>query len=201
MIGDETPVAQQRRERRKLATRRAIQLAALRLAVERGPEHVTVQAISDAADIAPRTFFTYFSSRDEALAIENWSPARLREMLGARPPEEPPMAAVRAVAKDFAAEMAAEPERMRLITELARCHPNHVHHPVNADEACVQVVIEDIAARTGLDSRNDAYPAVAGWSVWIAAKVALQRWSEQTGGADPPDRFFDEAFDILERGL
>ena len=43
-----------RRERKKLATRQALQDAALRLVAERGLEQVTVEDISEAADVATR---------------------------------------------------------------------------------------------------------------------------------------------------
>ena len=55
------------RERKRLATHRAIQLAALQLVHERGLDNVTVDEISRVADISPRTFFNYFTSKEEAL--------------------------------------------------------------------------------------------------------------------------------------
>lgn len=58
------------RERKRRATRRAIQLAALQLVRERGLDGVTVDAISARADVSPRTFFNYFDSKDEALLGE-----------------------------------------------------------------------------------------------------------------------------------
>ncbi|MDJ0376252.1 TetR/AcrR family transcriptional regulator [Cryobacterium sp. PH31-L1] len=55
------------RERKRLATRRAIQHAVLTLSRERGIDHVTVEDISRVANVSPRTFFNYFSSKDAAL--------------------------------------------------------------------------------------------------------------------------------------
>jgi AcrR family transcriptional regulator len=55
------------RERKRRATRRAIQLAVLKLAAERGLEHVTIEEVSRIADISPRTFFNYFVSKEAAI--------------------------------------------------------------------------------------------------------------------------------------
>jgi len=58
------------RERKRLATRRAIQLAALELASERGFDRVTIDEISHAANVSPRTFFNYFPSKESAIIGE-----------------------------------------------------------------------------------------------------------------------------------
>ncbi|HEY9477402.1 MAG TPA: TetR family transcriptional regulator [Microbacteriaceae bacterium] len=55
------------RERKRLATRHAIQLACLTLVEESGLEKVTVEQISARADVSPRTFFNYFPTKEAAL--------------------------------------------------------------------------------------------------------------------------------------
>ncbi|NED89115.1 TetR family transcriptional regulator, partial [Streptomyces sp. SID11233] len=55
------------RERKKAATREAVHKAALSLAVEHGFEHVTVEAIADAAGISRRTFSNYFTAKEDAV--------------------------------------------------------------------------------------------------------------------------------------
>ncbi|MBT1605299.1 TetR/AcrR family transcriptional regulator [Curtobacterium flaccumfaciens pv. betae] len=55
------------RERKRRATRRAIQQAALRIALEDGLGAVTVDEISRRADVSPRTFFNYFPSKEQAI--------------------------------------------------------------------------------------------------------------------------------------
>ena len=52
------------RERKKARTRRTLIDAAVDLCLRQGYESTTVEQISDAADISPRTFSRYFASKD-----------------------------------------------------------------------------------------------------------------------------------------
>src|SRR3954469_18002584 len=78
------------RERKKQATRAALADAAWNLAAEHGVSAVTIDDIAQAADVSPRTFFNYFSSKEEAVlertaAIGHALAAAIR----ARPADEP----------------------------------------------------------------------------------------------------------------
>jgi len=76
------------RERKRLATRRAIQFAVLELVAQRGLENVTVDEVSRVADVSPRTFFNYFASKEEALIGESPSlpeDAKVEDFVNAGP--------------------------------------------------------------------------------------------------------------------
>ena len=55
------------REIKKVRTRESIEVAAVSLAIDDGPEAATVQRICGMADISERTFFNYFASKDDAI--------------------------------------------------------------------------------------------------------------------------------------
>ena len=55
------------RERKKVATRQALGVAAMRLAIERGLDNVLVEDIAEAAGVSARTFNNYFASKYEAI--------------------------------------------------------------------------------------------------------------------------------------
>jgi AcrR family transcriptional regulator len=55
------------RERKKQRTREAIVEAAFELFEERGFDGTTINDIAEAAEIAPRTFFAYFPSKDDVV--------------------------------------------------------------------------------------------------------------------------------------
>lgn len=83
---------QSRRERNKIATRRAIGRAALSLMEELGYDCVTIDQVADRADVSRRTFFNYFSSLNDALHDHNtWIFEYAAELLQKQSPDLPVM--------------------------------------------------------------------------------------------------------------
>src|SRR5215475_3348078 len=63
------PVSEGLRQRKRRETRAALSRSAMRLCMQRGGwENVTVDDIAAAANVSPRTFRIYFSSKAEAVA-------------------------------------------------------------------------------------------------------------------------------------
>jgi AcrR family transcriptional regulator len=110
------------RERKKLATRRALGEAAMRLAIERGLENVLVEDIAAAAEVSPRTFNNYFASKYEAIsALAVDRSFRIGEELRARPAAESLWDAVRGAVLTVyqAGSRAPDPQRIEMIRLVA----------------------------------------------------------------------------------
>ena len=78
------------RERKKYATRKAIEDVAWELFTERGYAATSVDDIAGRASVAPRTFFRYFPTKEDVLYGEpHEAMAALGEAFHARPVDEP----------------------------------------------------------------------------------------------------------------
>src|SRR6516162_10318903 len=55
------------RERQRWVAQSTIEETALRLFLQQGYEHTSIQDIADSVKMSPRTFFRYFASKDEVL--------------------------------------------------------------------------------------------------------------------------------------
>src|SRR3979411_1852440 len=112
------------RERKKADTRSAISRAALRLAVEHGPDAITVDDIAAAAVVSPRTVFNYFATKEEA--ILGFDPTRKLEVgrsVLERPARELPLTPLRAAFVEIATGVPEVAEVSRARVQLVRDHP------------------------------------------------------------------------------
>jgi AcrR family transcriptional regulator len=96
-----------RRTRKRLVTRQGISVAATRLFLERGFDHVTVDEIAAAADVGRMTVFNHFP-RKEDMFFDRDEEGRqlLRETLRQRDPRVSPIETLRLLAHRLVAEQA-----------------------------------------------------------------------------------------------
>ena len=188
------------RDRKKTQSRQALQNAALRLAMEVGYERLTVEAIAEAAEVSTRTFFNYFSSKDEALLAPNPDARqRMIDAIADRPLAEPPVAAVRAAFIEFADELQERRDlwqaRMRLVEE----HPHLLPRMISSFATTEHAVAVSIAERTGRDVATDPYPALVAAASTAALRLALLHWDPD--GPRTLAELIDELFASLAAGL
>ncbi|MFF0244902.1 TetR/AcrR family transcriptional regulator [Streptosporangium sandarakinum] len=119
-----------RRERKKRQTRRLIAETAIRLFGERGYEQTTVAEIAAAADVATKTFFNHFPSKEDVLftGTRERNAVLLAVIAGRRPGESLPDLLTRMYEKllaDYRAEgvEAEDPELMKTYTRLVMTVP------------------------------------------------------------------------------
>lgn len=205
---DDVQVDVGRRDRKKLATRKALRNAALQLVAERGMAHVTIEDITELADVAPRTFFNYFNSKESA--VVGADPERTEQMrtnLINRPVHESPLDALRAVLVEYAHAIAEElddlgegreswNQRFCIVRQDRDLFGAYVAHAAEVE----RVMAEAIAERLGKDPTNDSYPALVAATVFAATRVAALFWSAH-GGTDSLAEHTAAAIDCLKNGL
>jgi AcrR family transcriptional regulator len=189
------------RERKKLRTREAIIDAALKLFEERGFEHTTIADIAAAADIAPRTFFGYFPSKEDVVfanfpeLVEGLT-TRLEE----RPEDETAIDALRAWLGGMIEVPAVDDERDRCRKRLIGESEALAAHQRGLMGQIEQLLAEQIARDLG-DGPDDLRPRMIASAV-IGALGAL----DVKGSDSPPTRrealaMVDEALTFLRAGM
>ena len=159
------------RERKKLRTREAIIDAALRLFSERGFEQTTVADIAAAADIAPRTFFGYFPTKEDVVFHDfEETFAGLQRRLSEREPGETAIDAMRAWISGLLADTKFDDPRELCQRELVRSTPALHEHNRNLmghfETALGEAVAQDLGADQGpLRPRMVASAATAALSM------------------------------------
>lgn len=196
-----TGIAPGRRDRKKLATRQALRSAALQLMAERGFDHVTVEDIAEAVDVSTRTFFNYFSSKEEVIVGTNPEGLeRLRTLLAARPEDEAPLESLRAGLVELTADLTESREDWALRSRVVRETPALLARQLAAFFAFERLLADAVARRTGTDPEQDVYPALTAAVAVSALRVAVGLWRGDEGSRPLP-QLLASAFDQLTAGL
>jgi AcrR family transcriptional regulator len=172
------------RARKKAATRRALGIAAMRLAVQRGLDNVLVEDIAAEAGVSTRTFNNYFASKYEAICALAMERGRLIGVaLRNRPAAEPLMDAITGAVLHPYSGGERTPDKdwidgVRLVVRSPALQGEYLR----TQYAAQQTLAQAIADRIGADLEADMFPAVMAGAVAAAMQVALERWLR----SDPP---------------
>ena len=197
------------RERKKLATRRALRRVTLDLVAERGFGHVTIEDIAAAADVSPRTFFNYFPSKEAAVfgADTERTEALRRRLTDQDFPGESALDALRAAlvgeargrAEDIG-DLGGDPADWLCRMKAAHGDPT-LRAAASAHMASVERAIADaLAERLGTDPEQDPYPVLLAATGSGVLRAAMTFWA-RSGGTVPLDQLTDVAFAALAGGL
>jgi AcrR family transcriptional regulator len=161
------------RERKKQATRKALREAALRLALECGPDNVRVDDIAEAAGVSPRTYNNYFSSREQAIvaAVTAEREARVAEAVAARSATvRLADAVVEAIVEQYTDPGSRDPRALLLISASSALRDAFLDSAAGIEDPLTAVIAE----RIGDTGQHTA--RVLSASVAAAVRIALQQW-------------------------
>ncbi|MFC7527720.1 TetR family transcriptional regulator [Actinoplanes sp. GCM10030250] len=189
-----------RRESKRQQTRFALITAALRLVDERGADRVTVDEISAAAEVSPRTFFNYFPAKEDALVGDPMEGCTdIRQQLLAVAPGTPLPAALMEALAPAVHHIQEDRELWLLRMRVIEANPQLLPQLIAAAATAEQSLTDAVAERAGLPV-DHAYPAVAAAVSSAALRVAVMRWAADTA-ARPLSDHLREAFDTVAGGL
>jgi AcrR family transcriptional regulator len=186
------------RERKKEKTRQALIEAAMRLYREKGFEGVTIAAIAEEADVAPRTFFSYFETKEDVfLGRGDDRLGRLVEAIQSRDRGQPILKAISSALLED-----REPRRTRESTQLPGLSELLVHPAIanrlrerwnRWEDLLADAIAKDVGARPA-----DPEPRVVAAALTGAIRVAAAAAREQPGRRR---QIADRVFKLLSSGL
>ncbi|MFG1602688.1 TetR/AcrR family transcriptional regulator [Actinoplanes sp. NPDC049265] len=187
------------RDRKKQQTRAALTEAALRLVDERGLDAVTVEDISAAADVSPRTFFNYFATKDEALIGDHTADDDvMRERFLAVEPALSVFEAIQVAAEPVIDAIDRERELWRRRIRVMTANPELVAGLMVRSARSERELIEAIGRRAGV-APDSGWPVLAAGVIGAVFRSALLSWAKSDGRT-----FADhvhEAFGAIAAGM
>ena len=173
------------RERRRRQTSADIRDAAVRLALQRGFDKVTIEEICVEAGISTRTFFNYFPNKESAIAYgPSDLPAELAaDFVAAGPaPYSVVLAELITLAAHHLRDMPPMREQAAGMLELCKTSPA-VLAAFLAELERFQNQLTDIVARRQTMRPDDEIPALIAALALTAVRSGIERWAH----AEPQD--------------
>lgn len=190
------------RERKKQKTRDTIVEAAFRLFAERGYDATTIADIAAAADIAPRTFFGYFPTKEAVVFHDkDQTVDGLRARLEGRADSETAIDAMRAWVADLMGEVDWQDEQERRRRALVLSTPSLREHE-RANMAEFEDLLADGVARDLGIPPGSLRPRMIGAAATAALMILSDFYDEEPQTPMPdPLAVVDEALIFLRGGI
>jgi AcrR family transcriptional regulator len=199
--GESSAPRESLRERHRKRTLAELEEVALRLFAERGFDAVTVDDIASEANVARRTFFRYFATKEDVLFVDHSQQLdALRAALAARPAGEPPLTALRSAIMSLAGSYEEDRERLLHRARIMAATPSLRGRSFDRQRAGEQAVTELVAEWLGVDPARDLRPAIVAAATLAALRVAMSAWLADGGTTHLPT-LVAEALDLLDGGL
>lgn len=194
------------RERKKRRTRDALTDAAFTLFQRKGFEATTIDEIAEAVDVSPRTFFRYFTSKDDVVLSQvDQQLASILVALADRPADEPVLTALRnaTVEVTHACECAADATdaaRFECLQALVAASPALLAGVLEQGAARLDQLAALLAARMGVDHTTDPRPYLVASVAVCAVQNAVNAWRGYHPDATVSE-LIGRAYDLLADGL
>jgi AcrR family transcriptional regulator len=194
------------RARKLLETRRALEGATIDLALEHGLSNVTVEQIAARADVAPRTFFNHFPSKEAALLGEAAAPLDAVAGFSTEPDGTTTYEALRRFVIEAVAERVSEDGLVQRRMRALAAHPEVAQRQMTLATEMMERLATRVAARLAATAQRDPmHPTDADL---VEARMLVQvctaaigctfeRWRRE-GTVGRADRALADAFDQLE---
>lgn len=166
--------------RKRELVRDEIARAAWDLFGSRGYEAGTVDEIARAAGVSRRTFFRYFSSKEDV--VVGTSDALAEAVLAAfacRPPREPPLVAIQRAIRPVVVSRLAEAGQARAIIRLLRESRTLRRAMLERHARMEERLAVLLAKRLGADLRKDPTPALLAFVTRALMDTAFNVWFDQ----------------------
>lgn len=164
--------------RKQQLVRSAILDAAIDLFAEKGFDQTTVDEIAQAAGVSRRSFFRYFSSKNDLMGENMVLYANaLREAVAAFPRTYSPLEVIRETVLQIVRAAAATP-RARKIMQIAAVSPAAREAQLSRRAEVEDCVAEAFAQRSRKRSKDNMTPRVLAGTVMLLVDVTLRSWFE-----------------------
>lgn len=194
------------RARKKLQLREDLIEAAYKLFVQKGFDNTTIKDIADLVNVSPRTFFRYFSCKEDV--VLDYQIVEYEEIiteLAARPKSEPILTALRKASVNITrgceeGAYGIDPKRFKTLRDLIRNDPSIHAKNLEMLQHKKEILTNLIAEKIGVSSSKDIRPKTIATILEFVYSSAYDSWKEREIGTAYYD-VLDEVFSLVENGL